>query len=61
MLPKGSMIRIKQGLGIALGIMAFGFVFNVYKIKDIVMKYPILSVGVLIASSVFLIRSGKQL
>ena len=61
MLKKGTMINVKKGLGVLLGLMAVGFAFNVELIKNAVMDYSIVSIGILAASSYLLIIAGRQI
>jgi len=60
MIPRGSMRGTKKFLGIALAIMAVGFTFNIQQIQDLVMNYPIISIGILYASAYFLFISGRR-
>ena len=60
MIARGSMQTPKKILGILLGIMALGFTFNIQQIQDLVMNYPIVSIGILYASAHFLFISGRH-
>ena len=60
MIPRGSMRGTKKVLGIALAIMALGFTFQIQQIQDLVMNYPIISIGILYASAYLLFISGRR-
>ena len=57
---KGTMQPLKKALGISLLLMSAGFVFNIESIKEIIMNYPIISIGILITSGYFLVIGGRQ-
>ena len=60
MLEKGSMINVKKVLGALLIIMAIGFGLNIDIIKELIMSYAFVSIGILVVSGYFLLRSGTQ-
>ena len=60
MLQKGSMIQVKKVLGALLLVMGVGFALSVEMIKNVVMNYPVISIGVLLGSGYFLVISGRQ-
>lgn len=57
--PK-TMQPLKKVLGIALLLMGAGFIFNIEQIKELVMNYSVISIGVLIASGYLLWVSGRR-
>lgn len=61
MIQKGTMRGFKKVLGILLLVMAGGFLFNIQQIQDLIMNYAIVSIGILIISGYFLLKSGAQL
>ena len=54
------MIQTKKILGASLAIMAIGFAFDITAIKDAIMDYSIVSIGILSASAYLLFVSGRR-
>lgn len=55
-----TMQPLKKVLGIALLLMGTGFIFNIEQIKELVMNYSVISIGVLIVSGYLLWVSGRR-
>jgi len=60
MLKKGTMIPAKKAIGIAMVVMAAGFMFNIAAIKDVVMDNIIISSIVMLSAGYLLFISGRQ-
>lgn len=60
MIKPGTMINVKKGLGLILLIMGAGFAFDIQQIQNLVMEYPIISIGSILASAYFLLISGRR-
>lgn len=61
MIKKGTARPFKKIIGILLLVMAAGFALDITAVKEIVMNYAIVSIGILAFAGYFLAISGRQL